>query len=104
MALAEWMRTSVDAISLAQRLRQTGRQDLIEAVERSDMSLVLADCFKERMPGIVMARCPLPQYCRRAEQIMELGGWRMKKRDWMYLLAYGSILAVSGVALAHSFL
>ena len=39
MALAEWMRTSVDAISLAQRLRQTGRLDLIDAVERSDMPL-----------------------------------------------------------------
>jgi hypothetical protein len=36
------MRTSVDAISLAQRLRHTGRQDLIDAVERGDMSLEAA--------------------------------------------------------------
>jgi hypothetical protein len=42
MALPEWMRTSVDAISLAQRLRRTGRQDLIDAVERGDMSLEAA--------------------------------------------------------------
>ena len=42
MALPEWMRTSVDAISLAQRLRRTGRQDLIDAVERGDTSLEAA--------------------------------------------------------------
>jgi hypothetical protein len=42
MALPEWMRTSMGAISLAQRLRRTGRQDLIDAVERGDMSLEAA--------------------------------------------------------------
>ena len=42
MALPEWMRTSVDAVSLAQRLRRTGRLDLIDAVERGDMSLEAA--------------------------------------------------------------
>jgi hypothetical protein len=42
MALPEWMRTSVDAISLSLRLRRTGRQDLIDAVERGDMSLEAA--------------------------------------------------------------
>jgi hypothetical protein len=42
MALPEWMRTSVDAIALAQRLRHTGRLDLIGAVERGDMSLQAA--------------------------------------------------------------
>jgi hypothetical protein len=42
MALPEWMRTSVDAISLAQRPRRTGRQDLIDAVERGDMSVEAA--------------------------------------------------------------
>jgi hypothetical protein len=42
MALPEWMRVSVDAVSLARRLRQSGRQDLIDAVERGDMSLEMA--------------------------------------------------------------
>jgi hypothetical protein len=42
MALPQWMRTSVGAISLAQRLRRTGRQDLIDAVERGDMALEAA--------------------------------------------------------------
>ena len=42
MALPEWMRVSVDAVSLARQLRQSGRQDLIEAVERGDMSLETA--------------------------------------------------------------
>jgi hypothetical protein len=42
MALPEWMRVSVDAVSMARRLRQSGRQDLIDAVERGDMSLQAA--------------------------------------------------------------
>jgi hypothetical protein len=42
MALPEWMRVSVDAVSLARQLRQSGRQDLIDAVERGDMSLEAA--------------------------------------------------------------
>jgi hypothetical protein len=42
MALPQWMRTSVDAISLAQRLRRTDRQDLIDAVERGDTTLEAA--------------------------------------------------------------
>jgi hypothetical protein len=42
MALPEWMRTSVDAIALARRLRNTGRQDLIDSVERGDMTLEAA--------------------------------------------------------------
>jgi hypothetical protein len=42
MALPEWMRVSVDAVSLARQLRQSGRQDLIAAVERGDMSLEAA--------------------------------------------------------------
>jgi hypothetical protein len=33
---------TVDAISQAQWLRRTGRQDLIDAVERGDMSLEAA--------------------------------------------------------------
>jgi hypothetical protein len=36
------MRVSVDAVSLARRLRQSGRQDLVDAVERGDMSLEAA--------------------------------------------------------------
>lgn len=39
MALPEWMRVSVHSISLARRLRESGRQDLIDAVERGDMTL-----------------------------------------------------------------
>jgi len=42
MALPEWMRTSADAVSKALRLRKTGRQDLIDAVERGDMTLEAA--------------------------------------------------------------
>jgi hypothetical protein len=42
MALPEWMRVSVDAVSLARQLRQSGRQDLIDAVERGDMSVEAA--------------------------------------------------------------
>ena len=42
MALPEWMRVSVDAVSLARQLRQSGRQDLVDAVERGDMSLEAA--------------------------------------------------------------
>ena len=42
MALPEWMRVSVDSISLARRLRNSGRQDLIDAVERGDMTLQAA--------------------------------------------------------------
>jgi hypothetical protein len=42
MALPEWMRVSVDAVSLARQLRQSGRQDLIDAVERGHMSLEAA--------------------------------------------------------------
>jgi hypothetical protein len=42
MALPEWMRMSVDAVSMARRLRQSGRQDLVDAVERGDMSLEAA--------------------------------------------------------------
>ena len=33
---------TVDAISLAQWLRRTGRQDLMDAVERGDMALEAA--------------------------------------------------------------
>ena len=42
MALPEWMRVSADAIALARRLRKTGRQDLIDAVERGNMTLEAA--------------------------------------------------------------
>ena len=42
MALPEWMRVSVDAISLARQLRQSGRQDLIDAVENGAISLEAA--------------------------------------------------------------
>jgi hypothetical protein len=42
MSLPEWMRVSVDAVSLARQLRQSGRQDLIDAVERGHMSLEAA--------------------------------------------------------------
>ena len=39
MALPEWVETSKEAISKALRLHKTGRQDLIDAVERGDMTL-----------------------------------------------------------------
>jgi hypothetical protein len=42
MALPDWVRTSTDAVSKAFRLRRTGRQDLIDAVERGDMTLEAA--------------------------------------------------------------
>jgi hypothetical protein len=42
MALPPWMLTSVDAVALAIRLRRTDRHDLIDAVERGDMSLEAA--------------------------------------------------------------
>ena len=42
MALPDWMRVSVDSIALARRLRSSGRQDLIDAVERGDMTLEAA--------------------------------------------------------------
>jgi hypothetical protein len=50
MALPQWMRTSVDAISLARRLRRTGRLDLIDALERGDVSLEAAVEQAEREP------------------------------------------------------
>jgi hypothetical protein len=60
MALPEWMRTSVDAISLAQRLRRTGRQDLIDAVERGDTSLEAAveQAEREQKPPPTQRRQP----------------------------------------------
>ena len=53
MALPEWMRVSVDAVSLARQLRQSGRQDLIDAVERGDMSLeaAVAQASGQPSPG-----------------------------------------------------
>jgi hypothetical protein len=42
IALPDWVRTSTDAVSKAFRLRRTGRQDLIDAVERGDMTLEAA--------------------------------------------------------------
>jgi hypothetical protein len=35
----EWVRVSLSSIAKARRLRRSGRQDLIDAVERGDMSL-----------------------------------------------------------------
>ena len=51
MALPEWMRVSVDAVSLARQLRQSGRQDLIDAVERGDMSLEAAAAQASNTPS-----------------------------------------------------
>ena len=42
MALPDWIRTSTNAVSKALRLRKTGRQDLIDAVERGEMTLEAA--------------------------------------------------------------
>jgi hypothetical protein len=39
MAWPEWLRVSLGSIAKARRLRRSGRQDLIDAVERGDMSL-----------------------------------------------------------------
>jgi hypothetical protein len=48
MALPEWLRVSVDAVSKARRLRRSGRQDLIDAVERGALSL---DAAVEQIEG-----------------------------------------------------
>ncbi len=53
MALPEWMRVSVDAVSLARQLRQSGRQELIDAVERGDMSLEAAVAQASAKPSSV---------------------------------------------------
>jgi hypothetical protein len=42
MAMPDWLKTSKDAVSKALQLRRTGRQDLIDAVERGDMTLEAA--------------------------------------------------------------
>jgi hypothetical protein len=42
MALPDWVTTSTGAVSKALRLRKTGRQDLIDAVERGNMTLEAA--------------------------------------------------------------
>jgi hypothetical protein len=42
LPLPDWVRTSTDAVSKAFRLRRTGRQDLIDVVERGDMTLEAA--------------------------------------------------------------
>jgi hypothetical protein len=48
--------TSKDAISKALRLRETGRQDLIDAVERGDMTL---DAALEQAEGDQTKSCPM---------------------------------------------
>ncbi|MEJ0015396.1 MAG: hypothetical protein WDN25_02325 [Acetobacteraceae bacterium] len=42
MGWPEWLRISGRSIAMARRLRRTGRQDLIDAVERGDMTLEAA--------------------------------------------------------------
>jgi adenine/guanine phosphoribosyltransferase-like PRPP-binding protein len=53
MALPEWMRVSVDAVSLARQLQQPGRQDLIDAIERGAISLgaAVAQASGKPSPG-----------------------------------------------------
>ena len=42
MALPEWFQTSADAVKKAMWLRRSGRQDLIDAVERGEITLEAA--------------------------------------------------------------
>jgi hypothetical protein len=51
MPWPEWLRVSMSSIAKARRLRLSGRQDLIEAVERGDMSLEAALAQAEHRPA-----------------------------------------------------